>query len=128
MNILFNSKIILKNNIGGKSKVCRNHCAFIKSQHINFSISNEKHNIKKNELAKNTNTGFIELYHKLLETKQIEKDPFQYKFILVLQFHITMCVQLICVQLMCEQLMCEQLMCEQLMCEQLMYERLICEC
>ncbi|CDU19560.1 AFG1-like ATPase, putative [Plasmodium yoelii] len=85
MNILFNSKIILKNNIGGKSKVCRNHCAFIKSQHINFSISNEKHNIKKNELAKNTNTGFIELYHKLLETKQIEKDPFQYKFILVLQ-------------------------------------------
>ncbi|SCO62085.1 Helicase conserved C-terminal domain containing protein, putative [Plasmodium berghei] len=84
MNILFNSKIILKNNIGGKSNVCRNHCAFIKSQHINFSISNEKDNIKKN-VAKNTNTGFIELYHKLLETKKIEKDPFQYKFILILQ-------------------------------------------
>ncbi|SCM25307.1 nucleotide binding protein, putative [Plasmodium chabaudi chabaudi] len=86
MNILFNSKILLKNNIGVKSKVCRNQCAFIKSQHINFSISNEKHtNTKKNEVPKNGNTGFIELYHKLVETKKIEKDPFQYKLILVLQ-------------------------------------------
>ncbi|SCN62376.1 nucleotide binding protein, putative [Plasmodium chabaudi adami] len=86
MNILLNSKILLKNNIGVKSKVCRNQCAFIKPQHINFSISNEKHtNTKKNETPKNGNTGFIELYHKLVETKKIEKDPFQYKLILVLQ-------------------------------------------
>ncbi|CAD2099131.1 nucleotide binding protein, putative [Plasmodium vinckei brucechwatti] len=86
MNILFNSKIILKNNIVVKSKVCRNQFAFIKSQHINFSISNEKHNnTKKNEAPKNVNTSFIELYHKLVETKKIEKDPFQYKLILVLQ-------------------------------------------
>ncbi|SBT77452.1 nucleotide binding protein, putative [Plasmodium ovale] len=94
-----NSLIALKGGMQNVISVSNSirHCRkdFLKiQQQVHFSILNKEDNKQKQkgeekqkekEKETSANTAFIHLYNTLVETKKIERDPFQYKLILILQ-------------------------------------------
>ncbi|GAW81339.1 hypothetical protein, conserved [Plasmodium gonderi] len=87
MNSLVNSRGGIKSLGPFRATLSHHRQLFLKfQQEAQFSLfNNEEKKPKINSSHISSNTNFIELYHNLVKTNKIERDPFQYKLVLILQ-------------------------------------------
>ncbi|KJP87522.1 hypothetical protein AK88_02826 [Plasmodium fragile] len=87
MNVLVNSRGGIKSLPQVRATISRYRGKLLKfQQQAQISLFNsEQKKLAENDVTGSGNTGFIQLYHDLVKTNKIERDPFQYKFVLILQ-------------------------------------------
>ncbi|GAB66849.1 nucleotide binding protein [Plasmodium cynomolgi strain B] len=87
MNMLVNARGGIKSLPQVRATISHYRQKLLKfQQQAQFSLFNtEQKKLAENGVTGSGNTGFIQLYHDLVKTNKIERDPFQYKLVLILQ-------------------------------------------